>query len=133
MLRPSSWSLLTLGSLAALALAACETPSATLPRSPAAPAAPRAVTIPAQGTASTLDIGNWNLEWFGDPANGPTDDALQLSNVKDVVSGADLDVWGVEEVVDATEWNSLKSLPGYAGVLSNDAVVTNGSSFYTAS
>lgn len=132
MLRPSSWSLLTLGTLA-LSLAACETPSATLPRSPSAPRAPRAVTIPAQGTASTLDIGNWNLEWFGDPANGPTDDALQLSNVKDVVSGADLDVWGVEEVVDATEWNSLKSLPGYAGVLSNDAVVTNGSSFYTAS
>ena len=132
MLRPSSWSLLTLGTLA-LSLAACETPSATLPRSPSAPRAPRAVTIPARGTASTLDIGNWNLEWFGDPANGPTDDALQLSNVKDVVSGADLDVWGVEEVVDATEWNSLKSLPGYAGVLSNDAVVTNGSSFYTAS
>jgi hypothetical protein len=32
----------------------------------------QAVTIPAKGTASTLDIASWNLEWFGDTGNGPT-------------------------------------------------------------
>ncbi|HEX6749258.1 MAG TPA: lamin tail domain-containing protein [Longimicrobium sp.] len=132
MLRLRSWSLPALGTLAALALAACDAPRSTLPLTPAAPAAPRAVTIPAQGTLATLDVGNWNLEWFGDASNGPTNDALQLSNVKDVVSGTDLDVWGLEEVVDATEWNSLKSLPGYAGILSNDAAVTNGPAYYSA-
>jgi endonuclease/exonuclease/phosphatase family metal-dependent hydrolase len=126
----SRWSLLTLGSLATLALAGCDTRSATLPGSPA-PQAPRAVVIPAQGGATTLDIGNWNLEWFGDPANGPTNDALQLSNVKDVISGSDLDVWGLVEVVDTTEWKSVKSISGYTGILANDAAVSGGSSWYT--
>jgi endonuclease/exonuclease/phosphatase family metal-dependent hydrolase len=124
--------LLSLGALLAMSLAACETPSAVVPRT-LAPSAPHATVIPAQGTASTLDIGNWNLEWFGDPSNGPTDDALQLQNVKDVISGSDLDVWGLVEVVDATEWNSLKSLSGYTGILANDASVTNGSAYYTTS
>ena len=132
MLRLRSWSLPALGTLAALALAACDAPRSTLPLNPAAPAAPRAVVIPAKGTASTLDVGNWNLEWFGDPSNGPSNDALQLSNAKDVISGTDLDVWGLVEIVDTTEWKGLKTLPGYTGVLSNDAVVTSGPSFYSA-
>ena len=116
--------------LVALSLAACEQPAAVTARH--APAGPHATVIPAQGTAATLDVGNWNLEWFGDPTNGPTDDALQLANVKDVITGSDLDVWGLEEVVDATEWNTLKTLPGYTGILANDAAVTSGSTYYTS-
>ena len=119
--------------LFALAAPGCHTPTETLP-GVAARGGPTiaAVTVPAQGTASSLDIGNWNVEWFGDPANGPTNDALQESNVRDVIAGADLDIWGLEEVVDATEWNQLKSqLPGYAGFLANDPLVTNGPQFYS--
>ena len=126
----SRWSLFTLGTLAALA--ACDTPSAPVVAT-RAPQAPRAVVIPAQGSSTTLDIGNWNLEWFGDPANGPTNDALQLSNARDVIAGADLDVWGLVEIVDTTEWKSLKSISGYTGVLANDASVTSGSTYYTQS
>jgi endonuclease/exonuclease/phosphatase family metal-dependent hydrolase len=118
-----------LGPLLALSLAGCESAS-TLPA--AAPRVPHPVVIPAQGTAATLDVGNWNIEWFGDPTNGPSDDALQLANARDVVSGADLDIWGVAEIVDTTEWKQLKSLPGYAGVLSNDASVTSGSTYYSS-
>ena len=128
-LRPML-SALALVPLVSLALAGCETGAGVLPRS--APAGVHPTVIPSQGTAATLDVGNWNLEWFGDATNGPTDDALQLANVKDVISGSDLDVWGLEEVVDATEWNSLKSIPGYAGVLASDANVTSGSTYYTA-
>ncbi|SOD03334.1 Metal-dependent hydrolase, endonuclease/exonuclease/phosphatase family [bacterium JGI 053] len=118
--------------LGLLALAACEAPTAARPR--AVPGGPALVVVPAQGTAATLDVGSWNVEWFGDAANGPSNDALQLSNVKDVIAGADLDVWGLEEVVDAVEWNSLKSqLPGYTGILANDASVTSGSTFYSTS
>lgn len=97
------------------------------------PTAPRLAVIPGQGTATSLDIGNWNLEWFGDPANGPTNDALQESNVKDVILGADLDIWGVEEVVDTTnEWNLLKSqLPGYTGIVANEPIVVNGPQYYS--
>jgi endonuclease/exonuclease/phosphatase family metal-dependent hydrolase len=117
--------------LGLLTLAACEAPTAARPR--AVPGGPSLVVVPAQGTAATLDVAGWNLEWFGDPSNGPADDALQLSNVKDVIAGVDADVWGLEEVVDATEWSSLKSqLPGYTGILASDASVTSGSAYYGA-
>jgi endonuclease/exonuclease/phosphatase family metal-dependent hydrolase len=122
---------LALGTLFTLAAAGCESPSAVSPR--AFHGSPSATVIPSQGSATALDVGNWNLEWFGDASNGPTNDALQLTNVKDVITGADLDVWGLEEVVSGSEWTTLKSIPGYAGVLANDANVTNGSAYYTAS
>lgn len=93
---------------------------------------PRYATVPAQGTASSLDIGNWNIEWFGDPANGPTNDALQVTNVRDVIAGADLDIWGFQEVVDTVEWNQLKGgLTGYSGILANEPIVVNGPAYYS--
>lgn len=91
------------------------------------------VSVPSRGGADTLDFGEWNLEWFGASNNGPSDKALQLANVRDVIRGADLDVWALEEVVSTTEFNSIKSqLPGYDGFLANDPIVTGGSSFYTS-
>jgi endonuclease/exonuclease/phosphatase family metal-dependent hydrolase len=93
-----------------------------------------AVTLPARGTASTLDFGNWNVEWFGSTSNGPTNESLQLSNVRDVINGADLDIWGMQEVVSTTSFNNLVSqLPGYAGLLANASTVTSGSSYYSSS
>jgi endonuclease/exonuclease/phosphatase family metal-dependent hydrolase len=124
---------LALGVLLALPLAACDAPTAAARPRAELPLGPASrVVIPAQGGSTTLDVGSWNLEWFGDAANGPSNDALQLQNAKDVISGSDLDVWGLVEVVDATEWSSLKSLSGYAGVLASDAGVTNGSTYYSA-
>lgn len=116
--------------LLVLALGACDVQTPVTPR---AVSAISHVVVPAQGTATTLDVASWNVEWFGDASNGPSNDALQLSNVKDVIAGADADVWGMVEVVDVADWNSLKSgLTGYAGVLSNDASVTNGSTYYSS-
>ncbi|QRN98548.1 endonuclease/exonuclease/phosphatase family protein [Archangium violaceum] len=93
-----------------------------------------AVTIPARGTATTLDFGNWNVEWFGSTSNGPTNESLQLTNARDVIQGADLDIWGLEEVVSTTSFSNLKSqLTGYAGLLASDSTVTNGSSYYSSS
>ncbi|HKP75091.1 MAG TPA: lamin tail domain-containing protein [Longimicrobiaceae bacterium] len=123
--------LAALAGLLSLALAACEAPTSAPPRAVPAPAR---VVVPAQGGASTLDVASWNVEWFGDAANGPSNDALQLSNVRDVIAGTDADVWGMVEVVDAADWNSLKSqLTGYSGILANDASVTSGSTYYSAS
>lgn len=118
--------------LTALTPTACKYADVAAPAT-LSPIAPRFAVIPAQGTATSLDIGNWNLEWFGDPVNGPTNDALQESNVKDVIAGADLDIWGVEEVVDTTnEWNLLKSqLPGYTGIVANEPIVVNGPQYYS--
>lgn len=94
----------------------------------------QAVSVPAQGSATTLDIASWNLEWFGSTSNGPTDEALQESNVRDVIAGTDFDLWGLEEVVSNTQFNTMVSqLPGYTGFVANDPMVVNGSAFYSAS
>lgn len=92
------------------------------------------VTVPPKGTLQTLDIAEWNTEWLGHTGFGPTNEALQLDNVRDVIKGTDFDIWALEEVVAASSWSSLKAqLPGYAGVLANDPIVTQGSSYYTTS
>ena len=114
----------------ALALAACENPGAPAPR--AAPDAASLATVPAQGTAATLDFGTWNLEWFGYESEGPSNETLQLQNVRDVIAGADLDVWAVQEVVSESHFGDLVSqLPGYAGFLANDPSVTDGAAYYS--
>ncbi|HEX8694547.1 MAG TPA: lamin tail domain-containing protein [Longimicrobium sp.] len=122
---------LALGVLLPLALAACDTPTnaARLP----APAGPSLVVVPAKGTAATLDVAGWNLEWFGDTQNGPSNETLQLSNARDVIAGADFDVWGVAEIVSQSQFNSLESqLTGYTGFLASEANVAGGSTYYAA-
>lgn len=92
-----------------------------------------AVSIPPKGTSTTLDIGEWNIEWFGSTQYGPTNETLQRENVRDVIKGADLDIWAVEEIVSASQWSQLLAeLPGYAGLLANEPSVTSGSSYYTS-
>jgi hypothetical protein len=90
--------------------------------------------VPAKGTATTLDIASWNIEWFGDSANGPSDNDLQRENAYDVISGSAMDIWGVAEIVSTVQFNTLKGqLSGYAGFLANDPSVINGSSYYSSS
>lgn len=121
-------SALFLAPLAPLLVAGCVLPDEPEPVA----ALTQAVTIPAKGGATTLDVASWNVEWFGDAANGPTNDALQLQNVRDVVAGTDFDIWGFAEVVSATQWASLKSgLPGYAGFVANEPNVVNGAAYYS--
>lgn len=94
--------------------------------------AQKTTAIPAQGTASTLDFANWNLEWFGDTQNGPGNESMQLDNVQTVMSGLDMDLWAVEEVTSVPQFNDLLSqLPGYDGFLANDSLVTDGAAYYS--
>src|SRR5688572_5765540 len=89
-------------------------------------------TVPRKGGDTTLDIPSWNIEWFGDASNGPTNETLQLQNARAVIAGADMDIWGVAEIVSLTQWNSLKAqLPGYAGFLAKESNVVNGAAFYS--
>jgi endonuclease/exonuclease/phosphatase family metal-dependent hydrolase len=73
--------------------------------------------IPSKGTLRTLEIATWNLEWFGHPSNGPTDDALQAKQVRQVIAASNIDLFGVQEVSDATEFNQVLAELGtnYAG------------------
>src|SRR5215475_5804696 len=88
--------------------------------------------VPGKGTDTTLDIASWNIEWFGDTSNGPTNEALQLQNARAVIAGADMDIWGVAEIVSLAQWNSLKAqLPGYDGFIAKEPNVVNGAAFYS--
>jgi endonuclease/exonuclease/phosphatase family protein len=91
-----------------------------------------AQVVPGKGTDTTLDIASWNIEWFGDTSNGPTNEALQLQNARAVIAGADMDIWGVAEIVSLSQWNNLKAqLPGYAGFIAKEPNVVNGAAFYS--
>lgn len=132
----SARSLVVRSILLAAAVVACRPADSTRITAPEVVpivSAPSAVVVPAKGTSATLDVGNWNLEWFGDTQKGPTNEPLQLQNARDVILGTDLDIWGVQEIVSQTQFNSLESqLPGYTGFISSEAVVTGGSGSYTA-
>lgn len=118
-------------SIAVFALAGCGAP---VEEEDAIDSATFGYTVPAKGTATTLDVASYNLDWFGDATYGPTNDTLQRQNVHDVISGADFDLWGLEEVVSTSQFNTLKSsLTGYAGFLANDPLVQSGSSYYSSS
>ena len=96
--------------------------------------APISVVVPPKGNASSLDVGGWNIEWFGDTGNGPTDENLQRDNVADVLLGTDMDIWGLSEVVSTAQFDQVMTkLPAYKGFLSDNALVQQGSQWYTAS
>jgi hypothetical protein len=60
-----------------------------------------------QGDDTLLDVGCWNIEWFGDASNGPSNEPLQYTNVKAVLSNTDIDVWGLCEVSSLTTYMNL--------------------------
>lgn len=69
------------------------------------------------GNDTLTDIACWNAEWFGDLTNGPSNEALQFTNVKTVIERTDMDAWGLCEVSDNTVFtNLLTQLPAYDGV-----------------
>ncbi|MFC7503142.1 endonuclease/exonuclease/phosphatase family protein, partial [Nocardioides sp. GCM10030258] len=107
--------------------------AASIAFAPLALTAPaHAAVVPSQGSATQLDVGNWNVEWFGDTGFGPTNESLQQQNVRDVMAGADMDVWGLSEVVSTSAFTNLVAgMPGYTGVLANDPIVTNGPQYYS--
>lgn len=64
-------------------------------------------TIPKLGNDTLLDIACWNVEWFGDVNNGPTDENLQYNNVKAMMLQTDFDILGMEEISNMTSYNNL--------------------------
>lgn len=66
-----------------------------------------------------MEIAGWNIEWFGSAGMGPSDEALQLQNAKNVISQSGIDIWALGEISDAMAWqNLLGALPEYAGAIS---------------
>ncbi|MBD3616933.1 MAG: endonuclease/exonuclease/phosphatase family protein [Gracilimonas sp.] len=83
------------------------------------------------GTASSLDFATWNLEWFGDISEGPSNEQLQLDNIEFVISGLEADIWSVQEITSSSHFNTLlDKLDGYEGILANDPTVQSDSAYY---
>lgn len=102
----------------------------------------RALSLAVSSSGATpLTVGHWNITWFGAPNQGPvnstsdggTSDDLQIAHARDILGDAGVNVWGLVEMVDATDFATLKAqLPGYSGFLANDvAYVPGGSSWYS--
>lgn len=70
-------------------------------------------------TDKTLDVVTWNIEWFGSTGNGPSDEALQLNNVKRTIDSLKADLFVLVEVSNPTAFdNLLTRIPNYKGVCS---------------
>jgi endonuclease/exonuclease/phosphatase family metal-dependent hydrolase len=77
-------------------------------------------------TTNTFDLVTWNLEFFGARREdyseefGPADEALQLENVRKVITSLRADVIAVQEVSNDSLFTELvRQLPGYQSVCSN--------------
>lgn len=76
--------------------------------------------------ATTLEVVNWNVEWFGSTSNGPTNDAQQEQNVRTILQNIGADIYGLVEVVDEARLASVvAAMPGYSYVISNYGSHTN--------
>ena len=70
--------------------------------------------------ATTLNVIDWNLNWFGtpDPTLGPTDKALQKANVGTILPSLHADLYALEEVCDEQAIDSIvATMPGYAVIV----------------
>jgi hypothetical protein len=57
--------------------------------------------------ATTLNVVNWNIEWFGSTGQNPVDDNLAQANAKKVMDYLDADVYAAAEIVDVTRFGNL--------------------------
>lgn len=74
--------------------------------------------VPKIGTDSTLDVATWNIEWFGDSLNGPSNEVTQLKNVTEVIASMDMDIMALCEVSNPGYWQKLQNnLIDYGAVI----------------
>ena len=64
--------------------------------------------------ATTLDVVNWNIEWFGSASLGPSNDNQQEQNVVEIMTTLGADLYALGEIVSEARLQSVVSqLPGY--------------------
>jgi hypothetical protein len=56
---------------------------------------------------NTLEVVNWNLEWFGSSTLGPTNDNLQETNIKTITQNIGADLFGFVEVISEARLQSV--------------------------
>lgn len=114
-----------------LVVAACGGSSTEPPIEPPDPPPTDTVwAVPASGSDATFDVVTWNIRQFG---AGSRDPGPQIRRVRDVVSGVDADLWGVQEISDSSDFATVMTelAPrGYARLLANDPSVEGGGEHY---
>lgn len=74
-------------------------------------------------TSQTLNVVNWNIEWFGSTAvgQGPTDDNQAQANAKTTMDYINADAYALAEIVDVSRLASLTSslVGGYSYVVAD--------------
>ena len=76
--------------------------------------------------ATTLEVVNWNIEWFGSASMEPANDMLQEQNVRTILQSLNADVYALSEIVsEARLANIVSMMPGYSYVISNYGSHTN--------
>jgi len=75
--------------------------------------------VPNLDRPDRLDVLTWNIEWFGDASNGPSNEQTQLINAVNIINGTNCDIIGLCEISNISYWNSLlNSCSNYSGVIS---------------
>jgi Family of unknown function (DUF5689)/Secretion system C-terminal sorting domain len=75
---------------------------------------------------NSLDVVTWNVEWFGHPTLGPSDNALQATNITTVLNTINADIYQVEEVSDSVGFKALVAgLSGYSCTCSPEYSYSN--------
>ncbi|WP_342377312.1 putative Ig domain-containing protein [Myxococcus stipitatus] len=95
--------------------------------------ATRTLELTTKEPAALFTVGHWNIEWFGADSNGPPD-GPQLAHARDILNASGANVWGLVEMVDNADFDTLKSqLGAYQGFLANDpAYVSNTGTWYSS-
>ena len=83
------------------------------------------ITVTPRGNPATFDVAGWNVEFFGEATQGPgatgaASDTIQFNRVQAVLERGQIDLWGLQEVVDAVDFARLLTRiqdDGYAGIL----------------
>ena len=68
---------------------------------------------------NTLEVVNWNIEWFGASGNGPSNKTQQAANVKTIFGNLNADIYGLSEVVDTALFRNSTLPTGYNVIFSD--------------
>lgn len=63
--------------------------------------------IPNFNSPVRLDVAQWNIEWFGDASNGPSNQTTQLNNAIQLIKGMNVDLMSLCEISDSVYWGKL--------------------------
>ncbi|MHB1279271.1 MAG: endonuclease/exonuclease/phosphatase family protein [Bacteroidia bacterium] len=68
---------------------------------------PAKAQVPSFGSDDRIDLGSWNLMWYGHPVYGSTNKALQRGAIGEVLRNTRIDIWFFQEICDTGDFSAL--------------------------